>query len=79
MAKSTEAKGPVTSLVAFMKDKRRAECPVCKLSEEIRTQLASASEKGIKRKDVLEWLRNAVGVAITNQELTTHRNGGHDE
>jgi hypothetical protein len=79
MAKSTEAKGPVKSLVEFMQDKRRADCPVCKLPEDVRKQLATAAEKGIRRKDVLEWLRAVIGVQITDVELTAHRNGRHDE
>jgi len=70
---------PTLSLVAYMRKKRRETCPVCKLPPEIRAQIASASDRGIKRKDVLEWLHTVVGVDISNDELTAHRNGRHDE
>jgi len=70
---------PTLNLVDFMREKRRKACPVCKLPVEIRAQLATASDRGIKRKDVLEWLHTVVGVDITNDELTAHRNGGHDD
>jgi len=70
---------PTLNLVDFMRAKRRATCPVCKLPADVREQLATASDKGIKRKDVLEWLRTIVGVPITDAELTAHRTGRHDD
>ena len=77
MSKATTA--PVLGLVDFMRQKRREACPVCKLPQEVREQLATASDKGITQKYVLEWLRTTVGVPITKDELTGHRNGRHDE
>jgi hypothetical protein len=73
------SKAPIIGLVDFMKQKRREVCPVCKLSAEVRAQLETAAEKGIKRRDVLEWLHSVVGVAVTDQELTSHRNGRHGD
>ena len=70
---------PVLGLVDFMRQKRREACPVCRLSAEVRSQLDTASDKGIKRKDVLEWLHRVVGSPITDAELTAHRTGRHDD
>ena len=70
---------PVLGLMDFMRAKRRQSCPVCKLPADVREQLATASDKGIKRKDVLEWLRTIVGAPITDAELTAHRTGRHDD
>ena len=67
------------SLTEFVRAKRRADCRVCKLSDEVREQLVTASDRGIKQATVLEWLRDSVGVPITRDELSTHRNGRHDE
>ncbi len=67
------------SLVEFMRQKRREACPVCALPEDVRAQLATASDKGITQKHVLEWLRSAIGASITKDELTGHRNGRHDD
>ena len=75
MGKQTQVLG----LMDFMRAKRREACPVCKLPAEVRAQLDTASDKGIKRKDVLEWLRTIVGVPITDAELTAHRTGRHDD
>jgi len=77
MSKATAT--PVRSLADFVRQKRRESCPVCKLPQEVRDQLATASDKGHKRRDVLEWLKVDAGVPITDTELTAHRNGRHDE
>lgn len=67
------------SLVDFMRQQRKAACSVCKLPEAVRAQLATASDKGITQKHVLEWLHTALGEPITKDELTSHRNGRHDD
>lgn len=88
-AKLTTGGNPVSkakqalSLTAFARGKtmeaRRAECPVCQLPAEVREQIASASDRGIKQPTVVEWLREMIGVEIARDALQTHRNGRHDE
>lgn len=77
----TEAK--VMALVDHAREKRmeqkRALCPVCKLSAEVRRQLAEAGDRGITRKEQVAWLKEAVGADITISQLTTHFSGRHDE
>lgn len=70
---------PTLGLVDYVKAKRREACRVCQLPDDVRDQLATASDKGIKRGVVLEWLRESVGIKITDSELTVHKNGRHDE
>lgn len=76
---SVSADTPSLNLVAFMRQKRREACCVCHLSADVRSQLNTATDKGIRRKDVLEWLHAVVGVSITDAELTAHKNGRHDD
>lgn len=72
-------KNDVRTLTDYMKAKKRAACPVCQLSDTVRRQLVEAREKGIRRRDQLEWLRVEVGADITDADLTQHVNGRHDE
>jgi hypothetical protein len=72
-------KSEIMSLHEFARLQRREGCPVCKLPDYIREQIITASDRGIKRRQVLEWLREKVGVAISDQELSVHRNGRHDD
>lgn len=69
----------VMGLVEFMKQKKRDACPVCQLPDEVRKQLSIASDKGIKRRHQLEWLKKEVGVELTNGDLNSHYAGRHDE
>lgn len=76
-------KSDVMGLVEYAKRRRlemaREACRVCGLPDEVREQLRTASDRGIRRRDQLDWLRLHVGVDIADAELTTHRNGRHDE
>ena len=70
---------PKRTLDQYLLDKRKAECPVCKLHPDIRAILKRASEKGsAKVAEQLEWLRVDCGASITASELTSHRGGGHE-
>ena len=69
----------VRSLTEYVRDQRIAECPICGLPDEIRTQMQVASEKKIKRRIVLEWLREEQGTAFTTDQLNRHYNGHHEE
>jgi len=60
-------------------DQKRAICPVCKLSAEVRAQLAEAGGRGITRKEQSAWLKEVVGKAITIPELNAHFAGRHDD
>ena len=70
---------PSRTLAEFLRDKRRAGCPVCALSPEILQCLAEAANKGsAKVPEQVEWLNTDCGARITVQELTQHRSGHHE-
>lgn len=69
---------PGRSLSDFAKAKRRASCPVCSLTTEVREQIRTAREKHIQRDVVMEWLRSEVKTGVTNEQITAHVNGHHD-
>ena len=70
---------PTRTLAEFLRDKRRAGCPVCALSPEILQCLAEAANKGsAKVPEQVEWLNTDCGTRITVQELTQHRSGHHE-
>ena len=66
------------SLADFMRAKRRAECPVCQLPEEVTEQLAEAGRKKISRRDQIEWLNNELGIDISSADLDKHYSGRHN-
>lgn len=75
MAKKTDK-----TLADFMRDKKRATCPVCKLPEDIRSQLGKeATKRGFTRADQVEWLNMVVGAEITLRELSSHFSSRHEE
>lgn len=78
-----KAKEQIMGLVEFARKQRlaasREACRVCHLTDEVREQLRTASDRGIRRGVQLEWIRTYAGVDITDAELTAHRNGRHDE
>ena len=78
-----KAEEQIMGLVEFARKQRlaaaREACRVCHLSEEVRAQLKTASDRGIRRGVQLEWIRTYTGVDIEDAELTAHRNGRHDE
>lgn len=67
------------TLTAFMRDKARAGCVICKLAPEIQAQLGrSATKKGYTREDQVEWLTKLPGGAtVTLEVLASHLNGKH--
>lgn len=76
---SSKAQGKESvSLLDFATAKRRANCKVCKLPEEIKAQIALARDKKIPRPVVVEWLNNEMKLPITNADLDLHRNGQHE-
>ncbi|MFA6044175.1 MAG: hypothetical protein WC718_04265 [Phycisphaerales bacterium] len=77
----TQTEEQVMSLVEFARQGRlaeaRARCPVCQLPQDVQDELRDSQRRGTERRWQIAWLR-AMGHNITNAELTTHRNGGHD-
>lgn len=71
-----DAKG--RSLLEYARDRRRDGCAVCSLPDEIRVQMARASEKKIRRPVVLAWLRDEHNIEIGDGDMTAHVNGHHD-
>jgi hypothetical protein len=66
------------SLVEYVRERRRADCVVCKLPDEIRQQISTAADKKIKRAVVIAWLQEEQSVRISEDELTVHANARHD-
>ena len=69
----------IPTLVEFAKNKKRANCSVCKLPVEVRGQIGRpASEKKISRDQQIEWIRLVTGVKIAVEDLNSHVSGRHD-
>lgn len=66
------------TLAQFAKDKRKKDCPVCQLSDDVRDQIREASQLRIRRPDVVEWLAEDHGASVTVADLETHTNGRHE-
>lgn len=73
MSKAKEAR----SLVEFVKAKKRADCPVCALPDAIREQIVGASDKKIKRPEIVAWLNEECGYSIQAGDLEKHVNARH--
>lgn len=71
-------KATLRTLAQFVRDQRRAGCPVCALPDVVRGQLAEAAAKKIPRQVQLDWLRGECRSPITAGDLDRHRNGRHD-
>ncbi len=76
-AEDAESKGG-RSLMDYVHEKRRAECPVCRLPDVIREQMATASDRKIKRSVVLAWLSDEHKIGLSDADLTSHYSGHHD-
>jgi hypothetical protein len=66
------------SLEQFARDKRRANCPVCKLDLSIRKQIVAARERKVPRAVIFSWLTEEHHARITDRDLTLHAAGRHD-
>jgi len=66
------------TLVAFIKENKRANCPVCALPEEVHAQLARAKHSRIPRATIIEWLAKEYGKRFTDQQLDLHHRGRHE-
>lgn len=71
------AKVTPRSLVDFVKEKKRADCLVCRLPTDVREQVEAASDKRILRNEVVAWLNEECGVAATTKDLERHTQGRH--
>lgn len=67
------------SIVDFLREKERAQCPVCTLPESWRQQLQFAREKGIRIADQVEFLRKKGRIKLRPQEIMHHNNKRHDD
>lgn len=66
------------SIVDFLREKERAQCPVCTLPESWRQQLQLAREKGIRIADQVEFLRKG-GIKLRPREILRHNNARHND
>jgi len=77
VAKSDEDK--LRDMVEDLAQQERTSCPVCRLPDDVQRELAQAAQKGIKRRQQLEWLENEVGEHITYRALASLYARGHHE
>lgn len=76
---SSKNASPPMSLAEFVNARKRADCSVCKLPDDVKTQLREAgNKKKIRRPEMLEWLRAVVGVNVTDADLNAHYSGRHE-
>ena len=73
------SKRPALTLTEFVRAKKRAACPVCGLTEDVRSQLIEARTKKIKRAEQLEWLAVQHQIKLTGAELDCHYSGKHEQ
>lgn len=73
--RSTKA---AASLVEFVRDERRKDCPICKLPESVRAQLQEASQKKINMNTQVRWLNEVHGADVSYDDLKRHKDGRHD-
>lgn len=74
MSKTKEA----LTLVDFLKKKRRADCVVCQLPQEVLDQLQVAKKKKITRVEQLAWLNEELGYEVEYDHMEVHYKGQHD-
>jgi len=64
-------------LTEFIEERRRAECPVCQLPDELRDQFKVAARRKVPTAVVLEWLKVEHGVTISEEEYLRHGKSRH--
>ena len=67
----------VTHVMAVRRAERQAKCPVCRLPEEIRSQLRIARDKGYSRPEQLSYLK-IVAPKVTELDFNGHAAGAHE-
>lgn len=67
------------SLVQFVRDKKRAGCPVCMLPEAVRAEIEAARSRKIGRAEQIEWLKSEHRVTITRAQFDAHHSGRHEQ
>lgn len=77
--KVTKALKARRSLVQYVRDTRKANCPVCKLPADVREQLREAKDKRISVATQLDWLKNEFGITLSVEQINSHRGGRHEE
>lgn len=78
MPSKKKAPAPRRSLVQYVLDKKRADCPVCALPAEVCTEIAGARSRKIQRGTILEWLTTECGIRITGADFDRHYSARHD-
>ena len=77
-----ETERRVMALVDHAKGKRleqkKALCPVCKLTPEIRAQITEARARGVTQNEIIVGLAELYGIEISTSELQSHVSGRHD-
>ena len=77
-AQASARKAKARSLTQYVRDKKRAVCPVCRLAPTIRSEMDGARTKKIRRAEILEWLAAEYGIKLTPAALDAHYSGRHE-
>ncbi len=67
------------SISEFVRDKRKVNCPVCKVPPKIRVQVNDARQtRNVTMPVILEWLKSEHGIALTLEQCRRHYAGMHE-
>jgi len=66
------------SAVEYQMAKKRAACGVCKLSDDLKEQLAEARTRKMRVPEQLEWLSVEHGIKLTRADFDRHHSARHE-
>ena len=67
------------SLQEYARDQKRKDCPICALPPDVLEELKGVGKRlKISRELQIAWVKEDVGVTITDDQLTNHYSGKHE-
>ena len=67
------------SVLEFIRDKRKANCPVCRVPQAIRNEMNAVRRmRSVTMPIVVEWLKAEHGIALTLEQCRHHYAGMHE-
>jgi hypothetical protein len=79
--KSKGAAAPKTAtpltVAEFLLNKKRAECPVCRLKEPARSLVLEAKKKGERQADIIEYLQAVHRIKVAPADFASHISQRH--
>ena len=65
-------------LLDFVMDQKRAACPVCKLSDEVKEQLQAAKTRKIPQSVQIQWLKDEMSLTVEVADFQRHYSQRHE-